>query len=134
MPSAPYVLTNFKQIRNVSIDFFSAKVRNIKIPMEIRDRCGNTGKRMDTTKLTGALFRYFAFSRQMNISSVTNFMKIRPAVLQFVTRGRTDGRTRTANCCNSSSGTLRNISRRGYYSVLFCRYRNRRIGSMVSHT
>jgi len=91
MSYAPSVLTNFNQIRNVSADF-SEKLRNIKIPMEIRDRRGKTGKRTDMTKLTGFFFRNYAFPRPTNISSMTNFMKIPPSGSP-VCYTRTNGRT-----------------------------------------
>ena len=43
------------------LDRFFAKVRDIKIPTEILDRCGEMGKRTDMTRLTGAFF--FATTR-----------------------------------------------------------------------
>ena len=135
MLSVPYVLANFNQIRNVSADFFGKKCAISKFSTEIRARCVKTGKRTDMTRLTGVSPspppRHYAYPRPINISSTTNFFA-NPPSSSPVCYTRTDGRTRTANFCNSSSGRVRNISRRGYYSVLFCRYTHRRTGSMVS--
>jgi hypothetical protein len=109
MSSAPSVLTNFNQIRNISADFFRkiAQYQNSHgKPWQMR-KGGQTDGR-DEANRRFFFSRNYAFPLPTNISPMTNFMKIPPSGSPGCYE-RTDGRTCTANFSNSSSRTLRYI-------------------------